>query len=793
LRVQEEYMARAAQDTRVLQDDPTGKSGVIPYTHKPHGMDLDAWQAALRRQYATEHGLLVTRLDGHPVFTDYRVENPVSGHQYKVAIRDMAGKANFCECLDFKINQLGTCKHLEAVLKLIRDDPVLLAQFQAGFDPPWTSVYLAYRPARQVKIRLGSDDDGRFRQLAAEYFDVDGSLKPVAFERFDFFLRTARTLGGDFRCYDDALSFVLWQRQTTRRYSLLDRHYADSVTLEGLLKTTLYPYQSAGICFAARAGRALIADEMGLGKTIQAIGAAELLRRENLAGSVVVVCPTSLKYQWLSEIQKFTDSTVRVIEGLPGKRAVQYAGPEFYKIISYHAVANDLELINRMEPDLVILDEAQRIKNWQTMLARKVKQIRSPLAVVLTGTPLENKLEELYSIIQFIDPFRPGPYHLFRDRYVTRDDNGKIIGYQHLHEMHKMIADFTIRRRKSEVLTELPQRIDQIRLVDMTEAQSRLHESYAEDISRLVHKWQRFKHLSEEDRQRLLISLNLQRMSCDSTYLIDEDADHRHDTKLTELLGILEQYFSDPMAKVVVFSQWERMTRLAAVELDRQEIGYAYLHGGVPSLKRKDLLDRFKQESACRVFLSTDAGSTGLNLQEAALLINLDIPWNPAILEQRIARIHRLGQQNKVQIINLVARGTIEQRMLDTLAFKRDLADGVLDNGEDSIFLDNDKYKSFMNTVSSLAVAEPVVTDPGEEVESVELAGDGNVLVSQPDEVPAVLAPETSTTLVQAAALVNQLRALLDQAGLSASLAAGLVHCDPETGEHYLRIPGGKV
>ncbi len=173
-------------------------------------------------------------------------------------------------------------------------------------------------------------------------------------------------------------------------------------------------------------------------------------------------------------------------------------------------------------------------------------------------------------------------------------------------------------------------------------------------------------------RQRWLINLNLQRMSRDSTYLIDQDAEQRHDTKLTELRGILDEYLTGTSDKAVVFSQWERMTRLAATELEPQGIGYAYLHGGMPSAKRKDL-------------------------QNAALLINLDIPWNPAVLEQRIARIHRMGQKSKVQIINLVSRRAIEQRMLDTLAFKRDLAEGVLDNGNDSIFLDNERYKGFMN------------------------------------------------------------------------------------------------
>jgi superfamily II DNA/RNA helicase len=153
---------------------------------------------------------------------------------------------------------------------------------------------------------------------------------------------------------------------------------------------------------------------------------------------------------------------------------------------------------------------------------------------------------------------------------------------------------------------------------------------------------------------------------------------------------------------VVIFSQWERMTRLVAAELDQRDVKYQYLHGGVPSSDRGKLFEGFNNDPDCKVFLSTDAGGVGLNLQVASMLINLDIPWNPAILEQRIARIYRLGQQRNVSIINMVSTGTIEHKMLGVLSFKKGLSEGILDQGDSTIFMEDSKFKVLMDTIESM-------------------------------------------------------------------------------------------
>jgi SNF2 family DNA or RNA helicase len=439
------------------------KPETIPYHRKPVNMSLEDWQIALRKQFVTGKSFGIKKMDGHPVFCDYSVYNPETKNSYKVAIRNNDQVMNFCSCLDFKTNHLGTCKHIEAVLLQIKSNPRLAVMLDTGFTPPYSSVYLQYGKERKVKLRIGTDSTVKFKNMCWEYFDKEMTLTPFGYANFEQFRMRAIEIDPDFRCYDDALSFILETREKSRRDRLIEEHYPTGEELEGILTAKLFPYQQTGILFAAKAGRSLICDEMGLGKTIQAIGVAELMKEETGISNVLIICPTSLKYQWQSEIHRFSPATVQVIEGLPHIRWQQYESDAFFKVVSYHTLSNDLDAINQVEFDMVILDEAQRIKNWKTKIAQSVKKIRSVYALVLTGTPLENKLEELYSIVQFVDPFRLGPYYRFLDRYQVKNETGRVIGYNHLHEISRILSDIMIRRTKKEVLAQLPERMDKHR------------------------------------------------------------------------------------------------------------------------------------------------------------------------------------------------------------------------------------------------------------------------------------------------------------------------------------------
>ena len=695
----------------------TKKKVKISHIVKPEKMSLEEWQIKLRKQVTDIEHFNISCVDDDLFPGEYIVRNPEKNNEYKVVYRGANSEWNYCSCMDFKTSRLGTCKHIEAVKKWFGGKKGVHVHREL---PPYTSVYLSYRDERCVKIRIGSDNKEAYEQLAKDYFDENHVLKKSAYARIGSFLKQARQISDTFRCYKDAIDFIIDIREKAKRENIVKTY--DDEKLDNLLKVNLYPYQKEGIRFAAKAGKAIIADEMGLGKTIQAIGTAELLRKEGLIGSVLVLCPTSLKYQWRSEIRKFTDAEVFVIEGSHLKRKEAYNRAEPYKIISYNSAANDIKILGSLQTDMLIMDEVQRLKNWNTQISRAARKIEADYSVILSGTPLENKLDELYSIVEFVDNFRLAPYYLFKDKHIITDETGKVLGYKNLNDIGKKLSDILIRRRKKDVKLQMPERSDKNLFIPMTNEQKDMHQEWQNQVRLLVLKWRKMHFLSDKDRKRLLLFLSQMRMVCDSSYILDQKT--RYDTKVDECVNIISDIISEEGEKVVVFSQWERMTRLIAKELEKKEIGFEYLHGGVPSEKRKNLVDNFMNEPSSRVFLSTDAGSTGLNLQSAATIINIDLPWNPAVLEQRIGRIYRLGQQNNIQVINLVTPYSIEEEMLGKLRFKTSMFEGVLDDGEDSVFITDDKFSKMMETVSGMV-------EENEKTEKVKDADSNNVKDSE--------------------------------------------------------------
>jgi superfamily II DNA or RNA helicase len=684
-------------------------------------MPAEDWQAGLRRQFGRQQAFVLERLGAEPEFI---VGNPKSHGRYRVVLRGTEPGSNFCSCPDFATNDLGTCKHIEFTLARLltkRGGKALLA---GNLARPYSEIYLSYRGERCLRFHAGTQCPPALAKKGAALFDggADGKV--------DDFLRAAAKVGHEVRYYDDARAFIAERRDAARRRRLLAHAYPKGVkdpALRKLLKASLYPYQAEGALFAAAAGRSLIGDEMGLGKTVQAIAAAELLSRHCGAERVLVVCPTSLKHQWQREIARFTGRDSMVIQGLRAARQQQYSEPAssaaWAKITNYDTLARDLDLIHAWSPDIVIVDEAQRVKNWDTIAARALKRVTSPYAIVLTGTPLENRLEELISIVQFVDQHRLGPTWRLLHEHQQRDDAGRVVGYKELGRIGATLAPIMLRRRKAEVLAQLPERIDKTLFVPMTGEQQVHHRENGDIVARIVSRWRRTGFLSDADQRRLTCALQNMRMSCDSTYLLDEESDHG--TKAGELMTVLDEIFEqEPKTKVVVFSQWVRMHELIVRRLAARGWGHVLFHGGVPAGQRPALVDRFHEDPGCRVFLATDAGGVGLNLQHAAaVVVNMDLPWNPAVLEQRIGRVHRMGQRQSVQVVNFVAQGSIEEGMLEVLSFKKSLFAGVLDGGPEEVFLQGTRLSKFMDSVERVTHA----IGPAEALQAAEagdLAGD---------------------------------------------------------------------
>jgi len=332
-------------------------------------------------------------------------------------------------------------------------------------------------------------------------------------------------------------------------------------------------------------------------------------------------------------------------------------------------VRNDLHLIEGLKAGLIIVDEAQRIKNWRTQTAQIVKKIRTDYAIVTTGTPLENRIDELHSIVEFLDMYKLGPLFRFQYNHQVLDKSGKMIGYRNLRTIKKTLKDILIRRTKKEISDQLPGRIDKNFFVEMTREQSAEHEDYYNTVAQLASKWIRLGFLEEEERQLLMTCLNCMRMVADSTYILDPKTNRGN--KVPEVISLIRDLMEYKGNKLVIFSQWKRMFELLIREFRKIDLQFVYLNGDVPAIQRKKIIEQFRDDKNLRVFLSTDAGGVGVNLQQANILINLDLPWNPAVLEQRIGRIYRLGQKKKIQVFNFISAYSIEHRILHLLEFKK--------------------------------------------------------------------------------------------------------------------------
>jgi hypothetical protein len=647
----------------------------IPPAHNWRTSDVD--EINRRRQRAQQESFAISNLDPrHPIFSNFQVRSG-SGMTYEVEIRDVQARHFGCDCVDFRINGLGTCKHVEAVL--LHLEGRFRRLFKAAGQTGSGRFELVPDPANDALRLLNANGNlpkplkSRLDPKGVLCADSPGSLARAVDELRELNLPELRI--------SQEVAPWLEQRQRAEEKKRLRHEYEQKVQ-SGIwppheTKVPLYPYQREGMLHLAFAERALLADEMGLGKTIQAIAACALLHRLGQAKRVLVVTPASLKTEWEEQIQRFTDLPLQLVFGARQFRLKAYGDAPFFTIVNYEQMLIDALDVNlRLRPDVVVLDEAQRIKNWDTKTAQAVKRLKSRYAFVLTGTPIENRIDEIHSLMDFLEPAVLGPLFRFNRDFYELDERGRPSGYRNLDQLHARIAPYMLRRRKSDVESELPDRTDRNHFVQLSPEQQNRYTDHAMVVNRLTKIAER-RPLTQQEQDKLQRELAMCRMICDTNYILDPE--ERVCPKLNELEKLLEECRENRAVKVIIFSEWERMLELVRELCQRLDLGHAWHTGSVPQRRRRAEINLFKSDPNCRVFLSTDSGSTGLNLQAASVVINCDLPWNPARLEQRIARAWRKHQTRPVTVINLVSENTIEHRMLETLATKQALADGVLD------------------------------------------------------------------------------------------------------------------
>jgi SNF2 family DNA or RNA helicase len=658
---------------------------------------------AERRDRAASEPMLLG-LAGHAgPWADHTVTTLQSGRTYRVALRGWDRGRSYCSCPDFRKNTLGTCKHILFALDEIRKHYP-----EEVLNEPYV------RRAISVALRYGEKIE--LRMLLPEILDPQAEAivrlfrdRPI--EDIHSLVLAIRRLDGQglsVNVYPDAEEYIdqqLLGERIARRVEQIRADPASHPLRRDLLKADLLPYQLDGIAFAFGARRAVLADDMGLGKTIQGIGMAALLVREIGIKKALIVCPASLKSQWRAEIRRFSDFDSQLILGPSAERGRQYANDCFFTICNYEQVLRDILSIERVPWDLIILDEGQRIKNWEAKTSRIVKGLSCRFALVLSGTPLENRLEELFSVVEFIDERRLGPSWRFLKAHRVVDEKGKVLGYRNLAELRERLKPVLLRRTRESVMQQLPERMTEIVRVAPTMDQSDIHGSFLKIVSQIVRK----PYLTEMDLLRLRKALLACRLVADSTFLVDHEPPGQS-SKLEALDDLLGQLAAEADRKILIFSEWTTMLGLVEELLAKHQLRYVRLDGSIPQKQRQQLVAEFQEDPECRVFITTNAGATGLNLQAANTVINVDLPWNPAVLEQRISRAHRMGQKRAVQVFILVTENTIEENLLLTLSAKKQLSMAALDpeSDLDDVNLESG-YEELKQRLELLLGAKPVI------------------------------------------------------------------------------------
>lgn len=448
------------------------------------------------------------------------------------------------------------------------------------------------------------------------------------------------------------------------------------------LEATLRGYQEDGFRWLGTLERlgfgGILADDMGLGKTLQVIAHVLAQKETGRGGCTLVVCPASLVYNWMSEISRFAPGLAAVaVLGTKAARRVLIGGHEGADILvtSYDLLRRDVEEYAPLHLSRVVLDEAQYIKNPKAQVTRAVKCLDADVRLALTGTPIENRLAELWSIFDFLMPGYLGTRDQFAKRYEGPVEAGEADGQRLL---QCAVGPFVLRRLKSEVLAELPEKTESVVMAQMGPKQKKLYLSYQDRIALQVQHMVRAGDPSGLGREKLKVLAELTRLRqicCDPRLCIEGYQDGS--AKLETCLELVSQAV-DAGHKALVFSQFASMLDLLALRLSEAHLSYFQLTGQTSKEARERLVRRFQEGEADVFLVSLKAGGVGLNLTAADVVIHYDPWWNVAAQDQATDRAYRIGQRRDVTVFKLICEGTVEERILKMQESKRGLAESVL-------------------------------------------------------------------------------------------------------------------
>ncbi len=532
---------------------------------------------------------------------------------------------------------------------LNREDTLMLEDGTLGHIPEeWISQY-------SLLLRTGKEENGVLRVSKLHYTLLEDILDKI----------NDKTVRHDIE---------------ERKRKLLEFDQIQKVPLSQSIQASLRPYQQSGFNWLQALDElgwgGCLADDMGLGKTLQTISFLQYLKEKYPGSTQLVVCPTSLIFNWENELRKFCPS-MKFFTHYGTNREFTETHFEDHDVVltTYGVVRNDLDHLNQFLWQYIILDESQAIKNPDARITRAVQQLRSVNRVILSGTPVQNNTSDLYSQFNFLNPGLLGNREYFNREFATPID--KLGSKEKTQHLKKLIHPFTLRRTKEQVAKDLPDKTIMVLWCTMEPEQRKLYDQYRDTYRNTL-----LKKIDEEGIEKsgmyVLEGLLRLRQICDHPALVNKTEANEHTSvKIEEIVREVRE--NSGYNKVLIFSQFTEMLKLIRNEFDEADIPYCYLDGGTSMKGRKEQVEKFQEDESIKAFLiSLKAGGVGLNLTVADYVYIVDPWWNPAAEQQAIDRAHRIGQKRKVFAYKMICKDSVEEKILQLQERKKMLADDLI-------------------------------------------------------------------------------------------------------------------
>ncbi len=645
---------------------------------------------------------------------------------YKLTFHDLKQRTGYCSCPDYRKNKLGTCKHLIWTYLHIQRNPEILDNKNPDF--PFVEIYR--NPLNDYKISWyypGRVPEPEVSALLYRYFGKELELKPEMEEKFLHFLQAI-----------EEFKQVIVREEV---YSFIEQKFHEKILREkrlnhkldySILNVTPYDFQKKGIEFLTFRERSILADEIGLGKTYQSIAAAWFKHQILGFNKCLIVCPAPLIPHWASEIERFTAQKACILNKQTEKRTEQYQNASnYFFLINYEKLNRDKLLISNFAPDLLILDEAQRLKSYDSQLVHLCQSIPFKHIIALSGTPIETNLNELYSLVNIVDAERLSPLWEFsyKHYYFDSEKEDKIVGYHSVDKLIPKLKPILLRRTRSDVVKELPKLIEINVPVPMQTNPLLLQKEYLLGIQKILDK----NLLTLYDMQAIYRIFAKLRMIANAPFLIHGEPSET--PKLEELHEILfnKLNIKEFPQKVVIFSEWKSIHLMITKMLRLEDIKFIEINNDTSKEEQIQLIGDFQSDKNFRVLLSSLPDNAELDIPDANTIINFDIPWRKNAWKQRIGILNKATPDTRqVRLINLISTPSIEPGIKTEMESFDSIFSPFLDTEKPNqleLFPSNDSSPKWLSQLVVTLIAE-MENNSNFHADSKNIYGLGNYAIS---------------------------------------------------------------